>query len=345
MPGIVQQFWHARYPPQDPTHLSFKGKTVLVTGANDGLGLQAAIKFAQLGADKLILGVRSQEKGDAAKTAILSQTKNVPEFVVVTVDLSTFASVKSFVSEVNKTTDKLDVVLLCAGIMMPKFQTSPEGYEINLQVNVLSSALMALLLAPKVRKTAAAAALSDGNGDSFQPHITILNSFATQETEDAWVPTDVSLLERIGDESRFEHISQYYLVKLAARYFIRGLAERVRPDEVIVNACCPAMCRTGLLRHYPLAIRICLAPYRFVCGRTGEQGARALVSATALGPESHGKLWLNDEFPPPEMFLATERSEEVYRETFRDIMSILEEKAGLPSTYLASLGDALEGTS
>jgi NAD(P)-dependent dehydrogenase (short-subunit alcohol dehydrogenase family) len=292
MPGIVEQFWHARYPPQDPTHLSFKGKTVLVTGANDGLGLQAAIKFAQLGVNRLVLGVRSQEKGNSAKSAILSQTKNVPEFVVVTADLSTFASVSAFVSEVNNRIDKLHVVLLCAGIMFPTFQTSPEGYEINLQVNVLSSAVMALLLVPKVRMTAA---LRDTD---YIPHITILNSFATQETEDAWVPTDVSLLQRIGDESKFEHISQYYLVKLAARYFMRGLAEHINSSEVIVNSCCPAMCRTGLLRHYTLPVRILLAPYRWICGRTGEQGARTLVSATALGSESHGKLWLNDELAP-----------------------------------------------
>jgi NAD(P)-dependent dehydrogenase (short-subunit alcohol dehydrogenase family) len=150
MPGIAEQFWHARYPPQDPTHLSFKNKTVLVTGANDGLGLQAAIKIAQLGAARLVLGVRSKEKGDAAKSAILSQTKNIPEFVVITVDLLTFASVKSFADQVNNQIDKLHVVLLCTS----------KGYEVNLQVNVLSSALMALLLIPKVRATAA---LRDSN--------------------------------------------------------------------------------------------------------------------------------------------------------------------------------------
>lgn len=332
MSGIFDQFRDARHPPQDPKHLSFKGKTVLVTGANDGLGLQSAIKFAQLGADRLVLGVRTQEKGEAAKAAILSQTKNAPEFVVFTADLSTFASVRAFAAEVNDKIDKLHIVLLCAGIMVPTFQTSPEGYEINLQVNVLSTALMALLLVPKVRSTAA---LRDGD---FTPHITILNSLATQETEDAWVPTDQTLLDRIGDVSKFEHISQYYLVKLAARYFIRGLADQIVSKEIIiVNCCCPGMCRTGLLRHYSLPIRIMLAPYRWICGRTAEQGARTLVSATALGPESHGTLWLNDELPPPAKFLATERSEEVYRETFRDIISILKEKGGLTEDFLASL--------
>jgi hypothetical protein len=88
--------------------------------------------------------------------------------------------------------------------MVPTFQTSPEGYEINLQVKVLSSALMALLLVPKIRNTAV---LRDGD---YTPHNTTLNSFATQETDDAWVPTDQNLLDRIGDKSKFDNISQYY---------------------------------------------------------------------------------------------------------------------------------------
>ncbi|KAI0013581.1 short-chain dehydrogenase/reductase [Xylariaceae sp. FL0662B] len=322
MPSVIQQFKDARHPPADPTHISFKDKTILVTGANDGLGFQAAIKFAQLGASKLILGVRSTEKGEAAKAAILSQTGNTPEFVIITVDLSTFASVKAFAKKVNQQVEKLHVVLLCAGVIIPTFQLSPEGYEINLQVNVLSTALMALLLVPKVRETAA------HKDSDYTPHICILNSLATQETTSDMVPTDQTLLDRIGDESKFEHISQYYLVKLAARYFIRGLAEQMAPSkDIIVNSCCPGLCRTGLLRHYSLAIRIMLAPHRMVCGRTGEQGARTLVSATALGPESHGKLLLNDYLPAPAEFLATERSEKLYRATFQDIMSVLKERA------------------
>jgi hypothetical protein len=53
-PPLTEQFWDARHPPNDPTYLSFRGKTVLVTGANSGMGFQAALKYAQLGASKLI---------------------------------------------------------------------------------------------------------------------------------------------------------------------------------------------------------------------------------------------------------------------------------------------------
>lgn len=88
-------WWGRRHPPEDPTNLSFACKTVLVTGANSGLGHEAAVKYAALGASTLILGIRTQEKGEQAKQDIAQRTKGSPNiFVIETVDLSTFASVR-----------------------------------------------------------------------------------------------------------------------------------------------------------------------------------------------------------------------------------------------------------
>ncbi|KAK7755169.1 hypothetical protein SLS62_002984 [Diatrype stigma] len=327
MPSLMTQFWEARNPPADPTHLSLKGKTVLVTGANSGMGFHAAMKYAQLGVSKMILAVRSKEKGEAAKALINHKTSSSADIVVMTVDLTEFASVAAFCRRVSEEVGELHVVLLCAGVMMPRFTLSPEGYELNLQVNVLSTALMALLLLPKVRETGARSAGRGGGGDPA--HLCFLNSLATQEVDEKWIPPgDRSLIERINDSSSFDHISQYYLVKLAARYFMRGMADACGGDKnVVINCCCPAMCRTNLHQNYDLFTRIIVYPYKLLCGRTAEQGARTLVSATGLGRESHGRLWLNDELPPPAMFLATERSENLYHRTFDEIMAILREKA------------------
>ncbi|KAL6711118.1 oxidation resistance protein 1 [Coniothyrium glycines] len=50
--------WSVKHPPTDPI-MTFTGKTVLVTVANTGLGFEAAVKYVQKGASKLILAVRS----------------------------------------------------------------------------------------------------------------------------------------------------------------------------------------------------------------------------------------------------------------------------------------------
>jgi NAD(P)-dependent dehydrogenase (short-subunit alcohol dehydrogenase family) len=66
-------YWAAHHPPADPV-VSFVGKTILVTGANTGLGFQAAVKYAALGASSLILAARSLQKGEAAKNEIVRRT-------------------------------------------------------------------------------------------------------------------------------------------------------------------------------------------------------------------------------------------------------------------------------
>src|ERR1700712_1695295 len=83
---------------KDPTE-SFAGRTVIVTGSNTGLGLAAAIKFANLGASRLILGVRSIEKGNAAKLTVEEQSKaKNPDckIEVWQLDMLSYPSVKAF---------------------------------------------------------------------------------------------------------------------------------------------------------------------------------------------------------------------------------------------------------
>ena len=69
--------------------------------------------------------------------------------------MSTFASVKKFVDTVTKEVLRADVELLNAGIAAPLCEASPGGYEMSRQINVLSTALLGILLLPKLHQTAA----------------------------------------------------------------------------------------------------------------------------------------------------------------------------------------------
>lgn len=290
--SLKQLYNDARNPPADPTHLSFKNKTVLVTGANTGLGYQAALKYAALGASRLILAVRSHEKGEAAKATIVRETKCAPDSIqVMTVDLSLFSSVKEFVNRLNQQVPYLHVALLCAGVAKPTYVKGPEGYEISTQVNVLSTALMALLLLPKLRETASSGVI---------PHLCFVNSQSSHLVKLNQVPTNQTLIERLNDKSQFDSTTQYFLVKLAAWYAVRGIVERMQkdhaPGDVIINACCPGMCRTDQGRDFPLGVRIFMGGFQAIFARSAEQGSRSLVSATGLGVESNGKFWANDGY-------------------------------------------------
>jgi retinol dehydrogenase 12 len=107
------------------------GRTVLVTGANSGLGWEAALKFLRMRPEKLILAVRGIEKGEAAARRLL-ETANETRTGVVEVwecDLARFESVIRFADRVERELERVDIALLNAGVNTWKWSTTADGYE------------------------------------------------------------------------------------------------------------------------------------------------------------------------------------------------------------------------
>ena len=137
-------------PPLPKT--DFSNLTIIITGSNTGLGLEAAQHFVRLNAKKVILAVRTLEKGDKAKSAI---EKNIKRWGVIEVwhlDLSQYASVKDFVKKAEAL-DRLDVVVENAGISPQEYELF-EGNESTITTNVVSTFLLGLMILPKLRETA-----------------------------------------------------------------------------------------------------------------------------------------------------------------------------------------------
>lgn len=103
------------------------GKTIIVTGANVGLGKEASRHFLQLNAEKVILACRSLEKGEEAKKDIEKSTSRTGAVEVWQLDLGNYDSVKRF-AERAKTLQRVDAVVENAGIMTQEFK-SVEGNE------------------------------------------------------------------------------------------------------------------------------------------------------------------------------------------------------------------------
>ena len=143
-----QFFVRIPYPTAD-----FTGQTIIVTGSNTGLGLEAARHLARLGAAKIILAVRTVSKGETAAANIIQSTgltKNIIE--VWPLDLTSFDSVKNFAARANSL-DRLDAVIQNAGILTTVYSEA-EGVESHVTVNVISAVLLGLLILPKLRDSA-----------------------------------------------------------------------------------------------------------------------------------------------------------------------------------------------
>ena len=142
-----QFFVKVPYPETD-----FSGKTVIVTGANSGLGKEAARHFTRLNAAKVIIAVRSVGKGEEAKADIEATTGRKGVVEVYRLDLGSYASVKSFAAKVAEL-PRVDAVVENAGISTTKYERFEEN-ESTLTVNVVSTMLLAILLLPTLHKSA-----------------------------------------------------------------------------------------------------------------------------------------------------------------------------------------------
>lgn len=90
-----------------PLSTSFAGKSVIVTGATSGLGLEAAVIYVQSGAETVYITARSAAKGAEAKKVIEERTGKKGVVQVRVLDMDTFAGVRQFVAGLKKDVKKI----------------------------------------------------------------------------------------------------------------------------------------------------------------------------------------------------------------------------------------------
>ncbi|KAF3767080.1 NAD(P)-binding protein, partial [Cryphonectria parasitica EP155] len=150
-PGFVYHQFTFKPKPL-PKSVDLTGKTMIITGANVGLGLEASKEMAQHGLSRLILAVRSASKGEAAKQEILKVAPKC-DVQVWDLDYELPENMAAF-AERARSLDRVDIVILCAAVKSLEFQLSKGGHEMNVQVNHLGTAALSLLLLPVLRATA-----------------------------------------------------------------------------------------------------------------------------------------------------------------------------------------------
>jgi NAD(P)-dependent dehydrogenase (short-subunit alcohol dehydrogenase family) len=150
--GVANQ---ARNLPLLATREICSGKTYIVTGANVGLGFEAAKHLAVLGAGRVILAVRTPSKGETAKAAIdaAAGTAGTDVVQVWPLDLEKYDSVRAFVKKAAAELERIDAVIENAAVALATREMA-EGHVKPVTVNVLSTFLMAVLLVPVMREKA-----------------------------------------------------------------------------------------------------------------------------------------------------------------------------------------------
>lgn len=281
------------FPPKDP-QVSFAGKTVIVTGGNTGLGLATVLKFVQKGASKVILTSRNAEKGAAAKSAIEAESGKTSVVEVWELEMGSYDSIRAFVKK-TESLESLEIVVLNAGVMPTEYRKGDYGWEGAIQVNALSTTLLALLLLPKMKASKTA---------EWTPVIEVVSSGLHRAVK---IPDELAgaPLEAYNQPERFARQAQYDTTKLFVQCAVIGLSKITQASasvepRVIVTSVCPGACKSELAREvFPGAAgRIA---YNIVAAgffKTAEQGARTLVSGTVGGAKFNGGFWTDDALQP-----------------------------------------------
>ncbi|KAK2071266.1 hypothetical protein P8C59_005703 [Phyllachora maydis] len=135
-------------------------KVILVTGGNIGLGKAAIDVLAQHEPATIWLAARSPEKAEAAIADVLAQARAAgiarpPAVRFLELDLTSFASIRRAARTFRDAADRLDVLMLNAGVMATPPGLTSEGYELQFGTNHVGHALLTKLLLPTLLSTAA----------------------------------------------------------------------------------------------------------------------------------------------------------------------------------------------
>lgn len=274
--------------PQD-TRPSFAGQTVIVTGANAGIGFEASVKFVELGAAKVILAVRSLSRGEEAKKRIEERTGRSDIVEIWHLDMLDYSTIQQFAYRVDKELERLHIVILNAAITMIKFERSQYGYEKTLQVNTLSTALLGLLLMPKLRAS---------KTPSFTPVLEIVSA-----SGHAWVTklrSETEPLASYNDPNNFSGLEQNSISKLCVQYVQKALAElsmnkeNGRPDFYVTTICPGAVVSDMGRDKDEWWFAVFMFFLRVLFQRPTEAGARTYISGVTQGEKLHGRFWRDD---------------------------------------------------
>jgi len=129
------------------------GRRVLITGANSGIGFEAALELARRGAE-VILPARTLEKANDAIARIRRQVPNA-QLTPATLDLASLTSIKQFAAEMATRFpgQSLDLLINNAGVMaVPTRELTVDGYERQFATNYLGPFLLTALLYPHLKR-------------------------------------------------------------------------------------------------------------------------------------------------------------------------------------------------
>ncbi|MCG8375068.1 MAG: SDR family NAD(P)-dependent oxidoreductase, partial [Chlorobiales bacterium] len=128
-----------------------QGKIAIVTGSSSGIGLETARVLARKRA-AVIIAVRNKAKGRAAADRIMGDSGN-QDVHLMALDLADLASVRNFATRFKEKYSRLDLLVNNAGVMVPPYTRTRDGFELQMGTNHLGHFALTGLLIDLIKQT------------------------------------------------------------------------------------------------------------------------------------------------------------------------------------------------
>ncbi|MBV8221008.1 MAG: SDR family NAD(P)-dependent oxidoreductase [Solirubrobacterales bacterium] len=263
--------------PADPPRID--GSAVLVTGAASGLGLAAAIQFAQLGAT-VHAHARDDDRAAEAVDAIRTQCPNA-DVRPTPCDLASLAAVKSFATEFAAREPRLDVLVNNAGVMPSERTRSADGHELMFATHVLAPLALTTLFADKVGRV-----INVSSGGMYGQSLPEGGDWESDRI--AYSP------KKLYARTKREQVVMTVMS-----------AQRLRARGVVVHAMHPGWADTGGLARSMPTFRRLTGPIL----RTADEGADTIVWLGAAPEARDTGLFWHDRRPRPTHYRVGPRAE------------------------------------
>ena len=238
-------------------------KTVLITGANTGIGLATALGVAKMGA-RVLMVCRNKDRGAKALAQVKAKNGNSSVSLLIA-DLSSQASVRRLAVEVMENFETLDVLLNNAATIAKHRTLTEDGLEVQFAVNHLAYFLLTNLLMDLLKANAPARIINV----SSQIH-----SGAGLDFDD------------LQFEKKYSRVRAYARTKLANVLFTYELARRLDGSAITANCLHPGLVSTNLLADIARIPRRLKVATR-VAGLSAQAGAKTSIYL-ATSPEVEG---------------------------------------------------------
>jgi len=243
-----------------------KGKVAIVTGANTGIGKEITIGLVKLDV-KVIMACRNTIKAESIQLEIL---KTVPsaDIEIMVLDLNSLTSVRSFAKSFSDRHQQLNLLIENAGIMIPPFTKTADGFESQLGVNYLGHFLLTNLLMPTLNKTEGA-------------RIATTSSIAHENGQ--------IIFDNLNAEKSYAKMGAYRQSKLACLIFAYELQRRLEKSgsKVIAVSAHPGVSKTNLFYNLPKLLQVITTPLIPLLTLSPKKAALPMLYAT-LGNDVKG---------------------------------------------------------